>query len=147
MALLSRRPREDQPLWRPDEFFTDMVERFFEPGRFLARGEWAPALDICERDDALVVRAEVPGMKAEDVEVSVQGNTLTIRGEKKENFQDTGKTYYRTERRYGSFHREILLSTDVDPQKIQATCRDGVLTVTLPKSPAAKSRRIEVKPT
>lgn len=147
MALLSRRPREDQPLWRPEDFFSDMFERLFEPGRFLARGEWVPALDICERDDALVVRAELPGMQAEDVEVSVQGNTLTISGEKKEEFEDKGKTTYRSERRYGAFRREVLLSADINADKIEATCRDGVLTVTLPKSAAAKSRKIEVKKT
>jgi HSP20 family protein len=136
-------------LWRGDDFFGfgDLLERFFEPARWATGSSWLPALDITERDDAIVVRAEVPGMKAEDVEVSVQGNTLTLRGEKKEDVEHKDKTYYRSERRYGSFHREILLSSDVDGDKVQATCRDGVLTVTLPRSAAAKSRKIEVKAT
>jgi HSP20 family protein len=146
MALLSRRRRDDLPLWRPDEFlgFGDLLERFFEPSRWTA-GTWLPAMDIADRDDAIVVRAEVPGMKAEDIEVTVQGNTLTLRGEKKEDFEEKDKTSYRTERRYGTFYREVLLPSDVDGDKVQATCHDGVLTVTLPKVAAAKSRKIQVK--
>jgi HSP20 family protein len=145
MALLSRRREHDWPLVRLDDVFSDMLERFFEPGRFPVQGEWLPALDVTEREDAIVVRAEAPGMKSADIEVTVQGNTLTISGEKKEQFQDKGKTYHRTERRYGNFHREIPLSSDVEADKIEAVCHDGVLTITLPKSPQAKSRKIQIK--
>ena len=150
MTLLTRRRRDDFPLWRPDDVFGfgfgDLLERFFDSPRW-ATGTWLPAVDIVERDGAIVVRAEVPGMKAEDVEVSVQNNTLTLRGEKKEDFQEQGKTTYRTERRYGAFHREILLPSGVDAEKVKATYSDGVLTVTLPKVAAAKTRKIEVKAT
>jgi len=145
MALLSRRTRTDWPLARFEDAFADMMERFFEPRGWLASDAWAPALDVSEKDDAIVVRAEMPGMKTEDIEVSVHGNTLTISGEKKEQFEDKGETYYRSERRYGSFRRDIPLSAAVDTDKIEATCRDGVLTVTLPKSEKAKPKRIEVK--
>ena len=150
MTLLTRRRRNDVPLWRPDDIFGfgfgDLLERFFDSPRWAA-GTWMPAVDVAERDGAIVVRAEVPGMKAEDIEVSVHDNTLTLRGEKKEDFQEQDKTTYRTERRYGAFHREILLSGDMDADKVHATCHDGVLTITLPKVAAAKSRKIEVKAT
>ena len=102
-----------------------------------------PAIDVAEEKDSIVVRAEVPGCKAEDIDISVYGNKLTISGEKKLDEEKKEKGYYHVESTYGSFRRELTLATDVNQEKINAECRDGVLTVTLPK--AAKARTIKVK--
>ncbi|MGA2266423.1 MAG: Hsp20/alpha crystallin family protein [Phycisphaerae bacterium] len=145
MTTLARRHTHQWPLWRWEDAFGDMMERFFEPTRFLTDGEWMPALDVAERQDSIVVRAEVPGLRSEDINVSVEGRTLMISGEKKDQTEDKGETYYRSERRYGGFRREVLLPTDVNAEKIEAVCHEGVLTITLPKAPHAKSRKILVK--
>jgi HSP20 family protein len=102
-----------------------------------------PAIDVAEEKDSIVVRAEVPGCKADDIEISVYGNKLTISGEKKFDEEKKEKGYYHVESTYGSFRRELTLSADVNQEKINAECKDGVLTVTLPK--AAKARTIKVK--
>ena len=104
-----------------------------------------PALDVAEQEDALVVRAEVPGCKAEDVDISVYGNTLTISGEKKESKEEKDKGYYHTESLYGSFRREVNLPTDVDPAQVEATCKNGVLSITLPKAAKSKAVKVQVK--
>jgi len=98
-----------------------------------------------ERPFAVTVRAEVPGCKAEDVEISVYGNTLTISGEKKFEEEKKEKGYYHVESTYGSFRRELALPTDVDASKIDAVCKDGVLSITLPKAATAKAVKVKVK--
>jgi len=120
-------------------FGSDWPLEPFRPGYF-----W-PVLDIAERDDEVLVKAEIPGMKAEDIDISVQGNVLTISGEKKESKEDKGEEYYHVERRYGTFRRDVNLSSAVDVDKIKAEYRDGVLTITLPKTEQAKPKRIAVK--
>lgn len=107
-------------------------------------GREFPALNIWESENCLFVEAEVPGLKMDDLEVLVMGQTLTLKGERKDAEGD-GKTYHRRERGAGSFSRVVRLPVDIDPQKVQASLKDGVLTVTLPKPEAAKPRKIEVK--
>jgi len=85
-----------------------------------------PAIDLVEKDDAVVVRAEVPGCEPKDIDVSVYGNTLTISGEKKESKEEKDKGCYHLESTYGSFRRDISLPTDVDADKIDAACKNGV---------------------
>jgi len=104
-----------------------------------------PAIDVAEEEDAIVVRAEVPGCKAEDINISVYGNTLTISGEKKLTEEKKEKGYYHVESTYGSFRREVTLPTDVDQGKIDAVCKDGVLSITLPKAAKAKTIKVKVK--
>ena len=104
-----------------------------------------PAIDVAENEDAVVVNAEVPGCKAEDIEISVQGKILTISGEKKQEQEKKEKGYYHVERSYGSFRRELNLSSDVDPDKIDAVCKEGVLTLTLPKVEKAKPIKVKIK--
>ena len=106
---------------------------------------WEPAVDIAENDQEVTVRAEMPGMKAEDIEVTVSGNQLVLAGEKKETVEDKGRGYYRTETRYGSFRRVIPLPDGVDADHVEAEHALGVLTVRLKKSPSAAAKRIEVK--
>jgi len=84
-------------------------------------------------------------MKSDEIEISVVNNTLTITGEKKEAAEEKGENYYHVRRRYGTFRRDIALPPGVDPDKVEATYRDGVLTVTVPKTEKAKAKRIEVK--
>jgi len=106
---------------------------------------WAPAVDMFDKEDKLVVRAELPGVKKEDIDVSIVGDTLTIRGERKVEEEVKDEDYYCCERAYGSFYRAISLPTDVETSKVEARYKDGVLEVTLPKAKEAKPEKIEVK--
>jgi len=108
------------------------------------RSRW-PAIDIAEKDNEFLVKAEVPGCKADDIDISVHGNTLTISGEKKQQEEKQERGYYHIERSYGSFRRDLNLAGEVDPAKIEAACKDGVLTVTVPKSEKAKPIKVKVK--
>ena len=107
----------------------------------------SPAVDITEDDAAYKLSAELPGMTETDIEVSVVGDTLTIKGEKKQETEKTEKNFYLSERAYGSFQRSFVLPDSVDPEKIDAAFAQGVLTVTLPKKPEAKvaAKKIAVK--
>lgn len=106
---------------------------------------WVPAIDMAQTDDVLIVKAEVPGLRAEDIELSVQDGTLSISGDKKDTAEQSDEHYYHVERRYGNFHRTIPLPSDVDASEIEAECADGVLTITLPKAEETKPHRIAVK--
>jgi HSP20 family protein len=124
----------------------DLFDSFFSglDRPFLGYKAW-PALDIAEKESEFVVKAEVPGCKAEDINISVHGSTLTISGEKKMETEEKEKGYYHAERSYGSFRRDLNLGADVDPNKIEAECREGVLTIKLPKAETAKAVKIKVK--
>jgi HSP20 family protein len=111
----------------------------------LMEGIWSPALDVYETESDVVVKAELPGIKPEDVNISMVGDTLTIKGERKQEEEVKKENYYRLERCYGSFQRSVRLSTDVDPNKVKATYKDGVLKITLPKSEEVKPKKIEIK--
>jgi len=119
---------------------------FGEPGR---AGEtfngWAPALDLREEKDNLIATVELPGLRKEDIEVSVHDGVLSISGERTEEKKSEQGENYRTERFYGRFHRTLALPKPVKVEAITASYRDGVLTVTLPKTEEAKPKQIEVK--
>ena len=104
-----------------------------------------PAVDVAEDENSILVRAEVPGCNTEDIDISVYGNTLIISGEKKFSDEKKEKGYYHIESSYGSFRRELTLPTDVDSEKIDATCKNGVLSITLPKAAQAKAVKVKVK--
>jgi len=144
-----RRRKAGGPLGHLRDEMDDLFGRFFEdwgwPLARAERGTWWPATDIAEHADAVVLKAELPGMKSDDIEISVVNNTLTISGEKKESAEEKSENYYHVERRYGTFRREIALPPGVDPDKVEAGYRDGVLTVTIPKTEKAKPKRIEIK--
>ena len=106
---------------------------------------WTPALDIYEDKDKYVAKAELPGMRKEDIDVSLEGNTLTISGERKQEEEKKEGDTYRSERYFGRFQRTVTLPAAVDANKIQAIYKDGVLTVTVPKTEEAKPKQIEVK--
>jgi HSP20 family protein len=124
----------------------DLFDSFFRglDRPFSGYKAW-PAIDVAEQDNAIVVRAEVPGCKADDVDISVYGNTLTISGEKKHSEEKKEKGYYHMESSYGSFRREVTLPTDVDQEKIEATCKDGVLNITLPKAEKTKAVKVKIQ--
>ncbi|HTP01042.1 MAG TPA: Hsp20/alpha crystallin family protein [Anaerolineales bacterium] len=104
-----------------------------------------PAVDMYQTDDDIVVKVAVPGIKPEDVQISITGDLLTIKGETKEETDNEEKSYHIRERRWGSFERTISLPTDVNSDKAQAEFENGVLKVTLPKSEIAKPKTITVK--
>jgi HSP20 family protein len=108
-------------------------------------GEWAPKVDLSETKDAFLVRAEIPGVEQKDMQVSLQDLMLTIKGEKAKEKEAKDEHYHRMESSYGSFVRAMRLPTAVDGSKVTATFKDGVLMVTLPKTPAAKGTMIPIK--
>lgn len=106
---------------------------------------WYPACDVFEDREAIKIVAEVPGVKAEDVKLSLENNLLTIRGEKKQQAEERTERVHRYERSYGAFERTFALPSTVDAERIQADYEAGVLTVTVPKVERAKPREIPVK--
>jgi HSP20 family protein len=108
-------------------------------------GLWAPIVDIEEDNENIMVKAEIPGMKKDDIKVSVQGNMLTITGERKQESEVKEKTYHRVERSYGKFSRTITLPIDVETDKVKASYKDGVLNIILPKPEAVKPKHIDVE--
>lgn len=106
---------------------------------------WVPAVDVFDTQDAVVLKAELPGMKVDDIEIEVDDNVLTLKGERTFEEKIDDERYYRVERRYGSFQRSLALPQGVKADEIQATYEDGVLQVTVPKAEAEKPKRIEVK--
>ncbi len=113
-------------------------------------GTWSsertvPSLDVAETDGGIEVRVDIPGMDAKDIDIQVHGNLLTISGERKEEREEKGKTYHRVERRVGSFSRSVTLPCPVKEDAVDAQYKNGILTVKLPKTEEAKSRKITVK--
>jgi HSP20 family protein len=126
-----------------------MFDSFFREGAredsALMSTGWSPALDLTETDDSFVVKVELPGVNKNDVKVSIQDNILTIGGEKKQEKESKTSNYHRVERCYGSFRRSFALPSNVRSDSIDASHKDGVLTVTLPKAEEAKRKEIEVR--
>jgi HSP20 family protein len=124
---------------RFDRMFEDLA-----PGR--ERG-WTPAIDVIRHDDQLVVRADIPGIKPEEVKIEVEDDILTVSGEHEEEKEEKGKHFVRRERRYGSFARSMALPSGVDVSKIEAKTKDGVVEVTIPLPQEAKKETITITPT
>jgi len=155
MVMERWRPGRGLIPWRAFRELEEMERRFEETfGRpFLPaiwrrlpveeRG-WAPAIEMFEKEDRFVVKAELPGMKEEDIDVSVIGDTLTIKGERKAESEVKEEDYYCCERSYGSFFRSIAIPSNVDAKKIEANYENGVLEVSLPKAPEVKPKKILV---
>jgi HSP20 family protein len=107
-------------------------------------GAWAPPVDLYEADDALILKAELPGFAKDDVNVEIKDSTLTLKGQRSRETEAKEEQYHRRERAYGSFQRSLLLPATVDTEKVTATYKDGVLELRLPKSEAAKPKRIAI---
>ena len=124
-----------------------LFDRFLEPAwsEMPVLGDWSPTVDVSEDKDAVTVKAELPGVEQKDIAVSLQEGMLTIKGEKRAEKEEKDKHYHRIERSYGAFYRSIQLPSAVDAGKVAATFKDGVVTITLPKSPEAKGTTIPIK--
>jgi HSP20 family protein len=121
---------------------------YFGPGRRALRPleeAWLPLVDVSETGDKITVKAEIPGMEAKDIEISMVGDTLTLKGEKKAEREEKEENYHMVERSYGSFSRTMKLPATVDAEKVEATYKNGVLTVVLPKKEEVKPKAIEIK--
>jgi HSP20 family protein len=134
------------PLANFRDEMNQLMESFFrDPLRaWMAPQKWSPAMDLEENDNEFVVRAEVPGMTPEEIDLSVAGDRLVLSGEKSTQSEKQGAGG-RSERHFGWFRREISLPGNVDTSQVTAECKDGVLTVHLKKLPQAQAKRISVK--
>jgi len=132
-----------------DRWFEDALPRPFTPFfprlRVGIEEELMPEVDMFESNGDLVLKAELPGMKKEDIEVTLTDGSITISGEKKKEDEVKKKDYYKLERSYGSFCRTFSLPTDVKGDQVKSTFKDGILEVRMPKSEAAKSKEVKVK--
>ena len=153
MSSLTRWQRPEQSTWPTIGRLTglrDEIDRLFEsPLAELARSSrllsgWTPALDVYEDKDNLYVKIEVPGMKREDIDVSLHEGSLSISGERKSEQKHQDAEVYRAERFFGRFQRTVTLPTPVAADKVRAQYKDGILTITLPKTEEAKPKHIDV---
>jgi len=140
--------------WDPFADMTQLreqVNRLFEQsltrtGREpAAMRTWAPSVDIVETENELVIHAELAGMKPEDIDIQLEGDTLTIKGERKFAREEKSKQYVRVERAYGVFQRSFTLGVPVKQQEIKAAYHDGILEVTLPKAEEVKPKQIQIQ--
>jgi len=136
--------------WRPFKDLSSFRERLWDRvfwERPLARiCEWVvPSLDLSETKDNFVVKAEVPGMDAKDISISLTGDVLTIKGEKKQEKEEKEEDYHVVERCYGSFSRSIRLPAEVESGKVEASYKHGILRITLPKSEKVKAKEVKIK--
>ena len=139
-----------QPFWELSRIRSEINRLFEEPYGLMTPSTsffegWSPAVDIYEDKDKYLVKAELPGLKKEDIEVSLDGNTLILSGERKRDEEKKEGEVYRSECYFGRFQRNLTLAQPVQEDKIQAQYKDGVLTVTLPKSEEGKPKHIPVK--
>ena len=135
--------------WEPFAELADMRQRFDRLLGELGDGEreWMPAIDMIRDNGHLVVRAEVPGFKPEEIEIAAEGGVLTISGKHEETSEEKDKEFVRRERRYGAFSRTMPLPEGVDPKKIKATTTDGVLELTIPLPKQATAEPVKITPT
>jgi len=143
---------ESHPLARLRGEMDQLFERFWRDPWSAGLSDLFPScsglglrINLAESDHDVTVTAELPGINPEDVDISVSGNVLAIRGEKNEEKEDKKRDYHYVERSYGSFHRSVQLPSSVDPSQVDATYKNGVLTVTLAKHAKAKPKRITVR--
>lgn len=144
--------------WEPLRDIEDLFERysrslsgpFFRPSDFarpselLANGEWSPRVDISENDAAFQIKAEVPGVRKDDVKVTLENGVLTLQGERHQEHEEKGLRFHRVERSYGNFIRSFTLPNNVDAQQLKAHFHDGLLEVEIPKTPEAHSSLLTI---
>jgi HSP20 family protein len=152
-AILTRRPLNTAAdLLHTSRGLSKLLDEAFQGWPFGAEGStvtsaWLPTTDIFEDDKVVKIVAEIPGVRSEDVKISLENNVLTIRGEKRQEAEERNERVHRFERSYGTFERTFALPSTIDPDQIQASYQDGVLTVTLPKVEKARPREIPVQAT
>jgi HSP20 family protein len=155
MATEKQKPERGVTVWQPFREMEDLGRRFedffnrpFLPAswRRLTSDSygWSPVIDVIEKDEKFIVKVELPGVKEEDIDVSVAGDMLTISGEKRTESEEKRKGYHYSESSYGSFSRSITVPSTVDTSKIEADFDKGVLEITLPKTAEVKPKKIKV---
>jgi len=154
MVMERWRPRWGLRPWRPFRDLEEMERRFDDLlgwqslpvawTRMPTQVEWLPPIEMFEKDDKFIVKAELPGIDKEEIDVSVVGETLTIKGERKAETEVKEESYHCCERSYGSFVRSITLPSAVDTKKIEASLENGILEVTLPKAAEVKPKKVEI---
>ncbi|MCM8787378.1 MAG: Hsp20/alpha crystallin family protein [Candidatus Omnitrophica bacterium] len=149
MALIRWQERELDPFyelldWKKNflDIFNTSIENL--SSRFLREMSWKPSLDVSEDKDSLNIKVDLPGIRQQDIDVSISGNVLTIKGERKKEQETKEKNYHKLERFYGSFARSLTLPNYVDVNKVKASYKDGVLEITFPKTETAKAKQIKV---
>ncbi|AHE66405.1 Hsp20/alpha crystallin family protein [Legionella oakridgensis] len=145
MSLIKRDPQS----W-PRDYFNTMLNQFLRPFNFEEGADvettlWSPAVDIKEKKDKYIVVADIPGVEKDDIHVSLENNTLTIKGERRSEKKEEKEGYSRIERVHGQFYRRFVLPETTDESKIQAKYKKGVLEVIIPKKENAKSKKVEVR--
>jgi len=145
MALIPWRPFEELTSFRKE--MDRLWDRFFSerPSMNILERGWEPSLDISETKGELIIKTEIPGMDPKDIDISLVGDTLTIKGEKKQEKEEKEENYYRIERNYGAFSRMVKLPLAVQNDNIKASYQNGVLKITLPKSEEAKKKQVKIK--
>ncbi|MCD6385228.1 Hsp20/alpha crystallin family protein [Candidatus Sumerlaeota bacterium] len=149
MALIKWRPHRE---WDPFADLFDLqkeINRLFNlslsRSRPLVEGAWAPAVDIYKKGDSYILEAELPGMSKDDIELSVQDNTVTIRGKKESKKEAKDEDYFCYERSFGEFYRNFQLPAEIDANKVKASFSDGVLRAELPIAESAKPKQIKIE--
>ncbi|MDY6825050.1 MAG: Hsp20/alpha crystallin family protein [Thermodesulfobacteriota bacterium] len=126
----------------------DLFDRLFEdfgmPALTNREASWVPAIDVSETDNEYLVKAELPGLKKEDIDISLNNGILTLKGEKKQEKKDDNENYHFRESYFGTFTRSLRLPNDASEEKVDATYHDGVVTVSVPKSEKAKPKKIKI---
>jgi len=152
MSLVRWNPARELATWPSDLFgiqreMNRMFDGFFRGthDEDYTLASWTPAVDIVEHDDEYFVKVELPGVNKDDVKLTLENNILTIRGEKKQEKETKKENYHRVERSYGAFQRSFTLPSAIKADRIDASYKDGILTVSLPKAEEAKPKQIEVK--
>jgi HSP20 family protein len=136
--------------WDPFSELTELRgpwERLLDALPFDGRQQWMPAIDVERSNGDLMVRADIPGIKPEEVKIEIADNVLTVSGEHRDATEKKDKHYLRRERRYGAFSRSVSLPDGVDASKVKATTHDGVVEVTVPLPKGAKKERVQITPT
>ena len=145
MRSLARRPIQD--LFSIHNDINRFFDQWYRPARYRAESEtldWMPVVDILEADGHVEIRAEMPGLSEQDVQVSVTDDILTLKGEKTQAGEDTDQKYHRVERSYGRFQRSFTLPANLDPQDIKAKFTHGVLTVSIPKVKEVEPKEVQI---
>jgi HSP20 family protein len=155
-APMNREGRYPRSLWESTDWMDRWFDNFFSRALSLppygstqpqSGNRWAgfvPAVNVIENENEVRVTAELPGMDEKDIELSIHNGVLSMRGEKKAEYEENKEGYYRSERSYGTFHRSISLPEGVDPDKVEATFSKGVLNVTVPKLPESQTGRKKI---
>lgn len=145
LSLTPWRERGDIERFRSE--MDSLFDRFFrlEPFKSVEPGRWMPSIDVSETPKEIIVKAEIPGMEAKDIDVSISGNLVTIQGERRHETEEKDENFHRMERTYGAFSRSIQLPADVDPEKVTASYKKGILKLSLAKLKEHSSKKIQVR--